>query len=352
VLHEFLTDNRLEILARAQAKVKTRSFPRPTEFELKNGVPLFLDQLVDALNRTIGSAAAINESATLHGGDLLRMGFTIAQVVHDYGDICQAITELADETQANITVDEFHTLNKCLDDAIAQAVTEYTRLRERSRKDRATERSGALAHQMRNRLSAAMLAFTALKSGRVGVGGSTGGVLERNLRGLRDLIDGSLAEVRLDSGLHNRERISVAELVDEIEIDATLDATARGVGLSVGPVDRGLEVEADRAILTAAVTNLLQNAFKFTHAHGTVSLKTSVTADRVLFEVEDECGGLPEGEPEDLFLPFTQRGRDRSGLGLGLSISKRGIKANGGDVLVRDLPGKGCVFTIALPRRV
>jgi signal transduction histidine kinase len=338
-------------LARAQAKVKTRSFPRPTEDELKNGVPLFLNQLVEALNLSTGNTDAITASATLHGGDLLRMGFTIAQVVHDYGDICQVVTELADETHAAITVDEFHILNKCLDDAIAQAVTEYARLRERSTKDRATERSGALAHELRNKLSAATLAFAALKSGRVGIGGSTGAVLERSLRGLRDLIDGSLAEVRLDSGLHNRERISVSELVDEIEVDALLEATARGVGLTVAPVDRGLEVEADRAILTGAVTNLLHNAFKFSRAKGHVSLTTSVTTNQVLFEVEDECGGLPPGKPEDLFLPFTQRGRDRSGLGLGLSISQRGIAANGGEVLVRDLPGKGCVFTIALPRQ-
>jgi signal transduction histidine kinase len=67
-------------------------------------------------------------------------------------------------------------------------------------------------------------------------------------------------------------------------------------------------------------------------------------------DVEDECGGLPPGNLEELFQPFSQRGTGRDGLGLGLSISQRGAEANGGVIRVRDLPGKGCVFTIDLPR--
>ena len=86
-------------------------------------------------------------------------------------------------------------------------------------------------------------------------------------------------------------------------------------------VDSTLAVDADRQLLAWAISNLLQNAFKFTRASGTVSLLIHATADRVLIEVWDECGGLPEGKAEELFLPFTQLGVDRSGLGLGLSIA-------------------------------
>jgi hypothetical protein len=70
--------------------------------------------------------------ATRHGGEMLRQGFTIAQVVHDYGDICQAITELAVESAVEIDAGEFRTLNLCLDNAIAEAVTEFLRNREQS----------------------------------------------------------------------------------------------------------------------------------------------------------------------------------------------------------------------------
>ncbi|MGA3124091.1 MAG: HAMP domain-containing sensor histidine kinase, partial [Polyangiaceae bacterium] len=97
--------------------------------------------------------------------------------------------------------------------------------------------------------------------------------------------------------------------------------------------------------------NLLQNAFKFTRDHGDVALTARATADRVLFEVGDECGGLPPGRTEDLFRPFEQRGSDRSGVGLGLAICFKAAKANGGEIRVRDLPGKGCVFTLDLPRK-
>jgi signal transduction histidine kinase len=350
MLHEFLSANRAEIIARTRAKVGARSAPRATEAELAHGVPLFLDLLVAELRRESSGSHAIGDSGSLYGGTLSRLGFTIAQVVRDYGDICQAVTELADEIQAPITIDEFHTLNRCLDDAIAGAVTEYSRLRERSQDDRETERLGALAHELRNRLSAAMLGFAALKSGRVGIGGSTGAVVDRNLRGLRDLIDRALVEVRLEAGITSQERIAVAELVEEIELDASLEASSMQVELTVAPVDAGLEVTGDRPLLAAAVINLLQNAFKFSRTRGRVTLKTTATADRVLLEIEDECGGLPPGQAEELFHPFMQRGADRSGLGLGLSISRRGVEASGGEVRVRNLLGKGCVFTIDLPR--
>jgi signal transduction histidine kinase len=109
-------------------------------------------------------------------------------------------------------------------------------------------------------------------------------------------------------------------------------------------------VEGDRQVLAAAVSNLLQNAFKFTRSGGTVTLRTSATQERVLIEVEDECGGLPPGKAEELFEPFEQRGTDRTGIGLGLSICRKAAKASAGELLVRDRPGKGCIFALELPR--
>jgi signal transduction histidine kinase len=349
MLHEFLTANTGEIIARTRAKVAARTVPVPSEDELKNGVPLFLSQLIDRLRlATIDSA--IEQSAALHGGELLAMGFTVSQVVHGYGDICQVITQLADETDAPITAGEFHTFNRCLDDAIANSVSEYERRRDESVAFAETERMGAFAHELRNRLFAANLAFSVLQEGTVGIGGSTGAVLGRSLRALGDLVNNSLASVRLRSGIGERHRISVAEIVGEAEIEGIIVANAGGFGLAVSPVAPGVDVEADPQILSAVLANLLQNAFKFSHSHGHVSLRTSATAERVRIEVEDECGGLPPGKAEDLFLPFSQRSAERTGLGLGLSISRSGVEAMGGTLGVQDLPGKGCVFFIELPR--
>jgi signal transduction histidine kinase len=355
MLDEFVVSNRDAIIGRARARVASRTSPKPNDMELANGIPVFLNQLGDALRLAESSNVIDHEqlrkSAAQHGHDLLRLGLSVAQVVRDYGDVCQAITELAIEQNVPIPADDFRTLNLCLDDAIAAAVTEHTRLREDAIAEAGTERLGVLAHEQRNLLNTAMLAFDSIKSGRVPVGGSTARVVDRGHMGLRDLIDRSLVEVRLDAGIGRLEPICVAQLVEEVEIGAFLQAQARGHFFGVSSVPRTVTVEGDWQILTAAISNLLQNAFKFTRAHGHVSLTARATADRVLFDVEDECGGLPPGKPEDLFRSFEQRGDDRSGLGLGLSISLKAARANAGEIHVRDLPGKGCIFTLDLPRR-
>jgi signal transduction histidine kinase len=350
VLRQFLSAHRAAIIERTRSKVATRLAPSVTAEELESGIPHFLDQLIDILGSSSNSSDTIGASATLHGGHLLRRGFTVGQVVHDYGGVCQAITELAAETKAPITAEEFHTLNRCLDDAIALAVTEYSRQREQSIAHEGRESLGTLAHELRNSLGSAMISFDILRTGSVGFGGSTANVLAASLRRLSSLIDSSLAGVRLDAGLRSPERVSLHEFMEEIEVGASMEANARGATLTVTPVERGVDVEVDRQLLAAAVANLLNNAFKFGRSRGHVSLRTSSTEGRVFIEVEDECGGLPGGKAEELFRPFEQRGVNRTGLGLGLSISRKSVEADGGKLRARDLPGVGCVFTIELPR--
>jgi signal transduction histidine kinase len=355
MLLAFIRKNRDELIRRSREKVRARSSPRATPEEIESGVPLFLTQFTELLSTTKQTheekpaTAAIDTSATRHGNEMLRRGFTIAQVVRDYGDICQAVTELAGEQAAEFSTSEFHVLNLCLDNAISEAVTEYARQREQNLADEESERLGFFAHELRNLISTATMSFQVLKGGTVAIGGSTGRVHERSLTALRVLVDRSLAEVRLASGQHLKSRVLVAEFIEEIEVAAALDAKARNVDLTVAPVEYGIAVEADRQLLASAVANLLQNAFKFTHPRGHVSLRARKNANRVLIEVEDECGGLPPGKAEDLFRPFERRGGDRTGLGLGLAISRKSVGANGGEIQVKNLPGKGCVFTIDLP---
>jgi signal transduction histidine kinase len=350
MLHDFITENRTEIIARCRVKVAARPAPRPTPAELNHGVPLFLGQLAEILRLETTSSPGIRDSAARHGNELLRLGCTVGQVVNDYGDVCQSITDLAIDRKAPISTDEFRSLNRCLDEAIANAVTEYGKQRDQRISAEGTERLGIFAHELRNLLNSAMLSFEVLRTGSVGVGGATGAILGRSLRGLRDLVDRSLADARLDAGIQNRERIAVAEFIEEVEVSAAMEARARGLRLTIARVDGDVAVEADRQILTSVVANLLQNAFKFTPPGGHVSLRSSADADRVRMEVEDECGGLPPGDPRALFLPFEQRGGDRTGLGLGLAISHRGVEASGGVLQVRNIPGTGCVFTVDLPR--
>ncbi len=295
--------------------------------------------------------AEIQASAGQHGRTLFDHGLTVAQVVHDYGDLCQVITGLMVDHSATLDPGEFRTLNLCLDDAIAGAVTEYSRLRERTIADYGTERLGFLAHEMRNVTNTAILTFGSIQKGTVSPGGSTGAVHARSLQRLIGLVDRSLSDVRLDSGMQNVERVAVREIFEEVEIGAAMVAGERGLQLEVMAIDSSVIVNADRQILAAAIANLLQNALKFTKPNTTVKLGAGTTTDRVLISVEDECGGLPTGKLEDLLKPFTQRGHDRAGLGLGLAICQKAAKSMGGELLIRDLPGEGCIFTLELPKR-
>ena len=373
MLDIFVTENRHEIIKRCRAKVANRPRPAPTPAELAYGIPQFLEQLIDALQLRMSSApdrvgprtgphghgsrrdehVEIDKSAALHARHLQSQGFTVSQVVYDYGDVCQSITELALELNAPISVDEFQTLNACLDDAIASAVTEYGRGNHSlmaAESARVEEQLGFLAHEMRNLVGTASTAFDVLSLGNVGVGGSTGAVLKRTLAALRDLINRSVVEVRLRHFVQDRAEFRLAEFLSELAPAAALDASARGLSFRVDAGDETIAIEADRSILTAVVANLLQNAFKFTRASTTVLLRGSATADRAVIEIEDECGGLPEGGVNELFNPYEQRGADRTGLGLGLAFCRWGAEANNGRIYARSLPDHGCVFTLNLPR--
>ncbi len=354
VLQQFITTNRDELIRRCRAKVAARSIPPPTAAEIDHGVPVFLDQLVNALRLGLTSTPEIGDSAVQHGHDLLRQGFSVSQVVHDYGDVCQSITELAGEMDAPISTDDFRTLNRCLDEAIAGAVTEYGREQNQTTLDgeaaRETERLGFLAHELRNLVNTAIFAFEALKTGNVGIAGSTGAVLQRSLLGLQVLIGRALVEVRLSRGQQNREVFLVSGFINELAEAGSLEIRGRDITFTVLPLEDDVAVEADRQVLLAVMRNLLQNAFKFTRPKTTVTMRVGASVERVQIEVEDGCGGLPGGDANGLFRPFEQRSANRTGLGLGLAFSRWGAEANNGRIYARSLPGRGCIFTLDLPR--
>ena len=353
-LEKFIGVHRDDLIRRCRAKVTARTVPPSTEAEIKRGIPMFLDQLVKELQNGSSQAAEMCETAVQHGQDLLFQGFTVGQVVHDYGDVCQSITELAVETRAPISTEDFGMLNGCLDSAIAGAVTQYGRERNQSTLDgetvRENERFGFFTHELKNLMHTAILAFEIVKSGNVGVAGTTGTVLYRSLLGARDLIARSLAEARLTQGIQNREPFLVSGFIDELVPAAILAANVRGIALTVMPVENDVAVEGDRQILAAVVMNVLQNAFKFTRPRTTVTLRVSASVERVLLEIQDECGGLPAGDVNALFRPFEQRSANRTGLGLGLAFSRWATEANHGRIYARNLPDVGCVFTVDLPR--
>jgi signal transduction histidine kinase len=360
MLHEFLTENRNELAKRCHAKVVARlasaAPPIVPARGSAHGVPRLIEQLIETLRaggEPITLVPGIGESAAHHAGELHRSGFTIKQVVHTYGDLCQALTELAHERDEPITVAEFHTFNRCLDNAIADAVTEFSRARHHDTAEASAlttnERLTVLAHELEDQLNAAALAFQAIRSGSVAIAGATGTLLERSLRKMRDLIERSLTDARDAGPPIQREPIAIDELVSEVLVAVAVEATTRGLSFS-SEIEPGLIIVGDRAMLASALATLLHNAVKFTRPRGTIVLSARVVADRIAIGVSDGCGGLAPTVMERMFRPFARLGAAHADLGLGLSISRRAVEACGGKLEVRNLPGIGCIVTIDLPR--
>jgi hypothetical protein len=218
MLHEFLTSNRQLLINRCREKVAKRFEPTETQATIDHGVPLFLQQLVETLRgeqntdiRTVDSEPApapapapteIGRAAALHGAELLRQGYSVDQVVHDYGDVCQSVTALALEQEVPISTDEFRTLNRCLDNAIADAVASFGSARQTSidrQAETLQQRLVVFAAEHRRLIDIAIQSFTAIKTGNIGTSGATGTLLAHALEELRSLTDRTLPEIRLAS---------------------------------------------------------------------------------------------------------------------------------------------------------
>jgi hypothetical protein len=225
MLHEFLTANRRLLISRCREKSARRFKTSDTVTEIDHGVPLLLQQLVDILRSEQTTdireraelepgpeSTEIGRAAALHGAELLRRGLSIDQVVHDYGDVCQCVTALAIEQEVAISPDEFRTLNRCLDNAIADAVASFGAARQTSmerRADTLQQRLAVFAAEQQRLIDIAIQSITAIKTGNIGIGGATGMLLLHALDELRSLADRSLPESRLASSSAEAESAPV-----------------------------------------------------------------------------------------------------------------------------------------------
>ncbi|HEU4647155.1 MAG TPA: hypothetical protein VFS80_16495 [Burkholderiales bacterium] len=217
MLHEFLTSNRNELIKRCRRAAGARIEPSLSAETIDSGVPLFLQQLTGILRKEQhtddrppeGKSAVllggdgrsdIGRTAALQGAEFMRLGYNLDQVVHGYGDVCQAITTLAVEQTAPISADEFRTLNRCLDNAIADAVSAFSGAGQVSRVAQAetlSERLSAYADEQRRLVDIAVHSYDAIKTGSVGMAGATGALLLHTLEELRSLPERKLPEIRL-----------------------------------------------------------------------------------------------------------------------------------------------------------
>jgi hypothetical protein len=354
MLYRFLEENRSEILALSEQKTLKLAGALPSSSELERGLPLFYEHLIHYLKNpaTGPSEDKIVSGAAGHGRELLRLNYSLSHVVHAYGAMCQAITELAQRRNANISTQEFNELNMCLDVAIASAVSEFQFHSAQANEEREVQHLGFLVHELRNSLSSATIAQEMIKQGLVGTGGSTARVLEENLANMRNLIDRSLSDLRMraDPEVHI-EKFHLNILIDQILLTAQSEARRKKQILN-NESKFEIEMETDRQLLLSTIANLIQNALKYTKIGGHISIQAKSSTDNVVIEVEDECGGINSETMKNLFKPFVSGGFDQGGLGLGLTIVQRGILLLQGKVSVVNNPGRGCAFVIEVPKKI
>jgi signal transduction histidine kinase len=358
MLHKFLTQNEKSILELAVQKTRDLSDSKPSSDLLEGGLPIFLRDLIkllkivpiDGIKSETVKEKVIHSVASGHGKESYRLGYTVSQVVHGYGAICQSITELATREKFDISAWEFRELNLSLDVAIADAVTMFEETGQKKSHQQEVLRLGSLAHELRNTLSSISIAHEMISRGSVGVGGNTSKLLSKSIARMGSLIDRSLAEVRMQG--EPTAELNIIRLIDaisEVEATSVSEASNRGLSLAID-VNPTIEINVDSQLFISALSNLVHNALKFSKVGGTITLRSRENDEHVIIEVEDECGGLPEGMAEDLFKPYIQKNENKSGIGLGLTISRRAIILNKGTLSVRNFPGKGCIFAITLPK--
>lgn len=323
--------------------------------ELVNHLPKFLDEILAALRddaglSSVGPAPEDSPTAAGHGEQRLGLGFSLDSVVREYGALRNAIVATARDAAVEINTREMELVSDCIITGIAQAVSEYARQRDAELLRQANEHFAFIAHELRNPLSAASLAFEQLQAtGLLPSNNRNVGALERGLLRTNELIDQTLRVARIASGIElRREPTTLRALFDDVVLGAISEAESRGVDLQVS-LASDESVKVDIRLLRSAVGNLLRNAVKYTHANSTVVLRGDVANNRATIEIEDRCGGLAPGKVEEAFAPFVRLDSQQTGFGLGLAIAKQAVDAHGGAIRVQNLPGKGCIFVLELP---
>ena len=345
-LSELIAQRKDQIIGRWSQKVIERLGMEATKKpQLINDLPEFLDELVEHLDRP-PETWSLSEGAASHGRHRMSMGIDVGGLAEEFGMVAETVLELAAELHVVASLDEAAVLARLIGRGTAQSVRAYAQLRDRQLAEEASRHFSFVAHELRTPLHTARLAAQLIADGQ----GERGDLLDRLARAhdqLVDLVDNSLVEARLlGEPKLELSRHRTSELVREALRNASMLAVRRNIRLAMEGTD--IEVMIDRKLLVSALTNLVVNGVKFSHEGGAVTVRSKTAEDRVLLEVEDCCGGLPDGLPARMFQPFVQASADRSGFGLGLMIVKQAVEAHQGAVRVVNRPPDGCRFVVEL----
>jgi PAS domain S-box-containing protein len=234
----------------------------------------------------------------------------------------------------------------------------YDALGEEAR--RKDEFLATLAHELRNPLAPLRNSLLVMRTatGNAELVEHARDVMERQVAQLRRLVDDLLDVSRISTGkMELRKSRVVLTAVVHSALEATREAIEADHTLVVSLPPREIVLEADAARLAQVITNLLDNAAKFTPAGGTISLGAQQRGGEILITVADTGIGIAGSSLQTIFDVFVQGDnsfeRRHSGLGIGLSLVKRLVEMHGGSVSADSGgPGLGSTFTLRLPLAV
>ncbi len=117
------------------------------------------------------------------------------------------------------------------------------------------------------------------------------------------------------------------------------------------PSDTIININADKIMIQRVITNLLDNAVKFTNKGGIITVKLLIRDKDFLVEIQDSGERIPPDQLPYIFEPFYRGIRDQKGSGLGLAISKTIVEAHGGKIWAESIHGVGNTFSFSLPKK-
>jgi len=354
-LSNLLAARRAEILERWTGRIRREHTDKNlSRGELWDHLPRFFDEVLAALSAEEDAGEkpavsnAVNASAA-HGSQRLRVGFDLAEVIREYEILTECILGEVQSVGGTISIGQLRRVLRLVEAGRAEAVLAYGERRDTEIARTHSQHVAFVAHELRGPLMTALLAVKELRQHVRPEEEWAVGMLTRNLTTLRDLANKVLTAERLAGGVPlSCEPLDLHALLDQAVTENRLTARQRNIELNIS-VPETLPFNGDPRLLRSAIDNVIGNAIKFSHEGTVVAVRAERRDKHVVIEVQDACGGLPEGKAAELFEPFVQRDENRTGFGLGLAIVKQAIEAHGGHVVVRNLPNTGCIFMLELP---
>jgi signal transduction histidine kinase len=344
---DFIQVNKDTIIGHWKTVAKNRLGLTLDSSELVDDLPLFLDDLVEAL-RYAPSEWAEMSGAEKHGRSRMRSGINIDGLAEEMMLVGEAVLELIDEVEQSIPTEEVRKLFHAIGRGMAASVKAYAALRDQEIVEQAMQHYSFIAHEIRGPLQTARLTATLLLTQQETNRQKYVQRLDNAIAKASQLIDDSIVQARLFSNPRLSARpIAVSQMADTV--CAEIEEEAQAKNITVVKDIQAVQVEGDHKLLLSAITNLMRNAIKFSAEGGKVSFRARTNAGRILFEIEDTCGGMTDDLPAKLFQPFVQENAGRGGFGLGLLIAKRAVEAHHGSVRIINRPHEGCTFVLDLP---